>query len=85
MTKSDSPECVNRLDDVADRLDHTIDAVRKRAQRIGACGYGPGPSLGERRGKCHVPLSPFTHSSDRNRLDSNSQASGPASFLITCK
>ena len=47
LTKPDSPEYVNRLDDVANRLDPTIDAVRKRAQRIGAYGYGPGPSLGD--------------------------------------
>ena len=47
LTRPDSPECVNRLDDVANRLDRTVDVVRKRAKRIGAYGYEPSPSLGE--------------------------------------
>ena len=47
LTGPDSPEYVNRLDDVANRIAPTIDAVRKRAQRIGAYGYGPAPSLGD--------------------------------------
>ena len=47
LTRLDRPEYMNRLDDVATRLDRTVDAVRKRAQRIGAYSYGPAPSLGE--------------------------------------
>ena len=45
LTRLDSPESVNRLDDVARRIGRTPDAVRKRARWIGA--YGPAPSLGE--------------------------------------
>ena len=47
LTRLDSPEYVNRLGDIATRLDRTVDAVHKRAQRVGAYSYGPGPSLGE--------------------------------------
>ena len=47
LTKLDRPEYVNRLDDVATRLDRTVDAVRKRAQRIGAYSYGPAPARGD--------------------------------------
>ena len=47
LTRLDRPEYVNRLDAVATRLDRPVDAVRKRAQRIGAYSYGPAPALGD--------------------------------------
>ena len=43
LTRLDSPESVNRLDDIA----RTTDAIRKRARRIGVYSYGPALSLGK--------------------------------------